>query len=106
VVTDWRQRERLFYGRAPLAIVPAQGFLPVFVWLIFSPRVAHATAWAAVVLPWMAVAEFVGVAKMLVQGCVERPFNLLTMLSLGALLALLVSASYTVLFLAALVQRM
>jgi hypothetical protein len=85
VVTDWRQRERLFYWRSPLAIVPAQGFLPAFVWLIFSPRVAHATAWAAVGFPLMAVAEFVGVAK-LVQGCLERPFNLPTMLSLGAML--------------------
>jgi len=102
---DWRQRERLFFWGAPLAIVPALGFLPAFVWLIFSPRVAHATAWAVVLFPLMAVAEFVGVTK-LVQGCVARPFNLLTMLSLGAMLVLLVIESYTGLFLAALVQRM
>ena len=102
---DWRQRERLFYWGAPLAIVPALGFLPGFVWLIFSPTVAHATACAVLLFPLMAVAEFVGVAK-LVHGCVERPFNLLTMLSLGAMLVLLVIASYTGLFLAALVQRM
>jgi hypothetical protein len=102
---EWRQRERFFYWGAPLAIVPALGFLLAFVWLIFSPRVAHATAWAVVLFPLMAVAEFVGVTK-LEQGCVARPFNLLTMLSLGAMLVLLVIASYTGLFLAALVQRM
>jgi hypothetical protein len=52
----------------------------------------------------MAVAEFVGVAKS-VQGCVAWPSDLLTMLSLGAILVLMI-ASYTGLFLAALVQRM
>jgi hypothetical protein len=102
---DWRQRERLFYWGAPLALIPALGFLPAFVWLIFSPRVPHATAWAVVSFPLMAVAEFVGVSR-LVRGCVERPFNLLTMLSLGAMLVLLVIATYTGLFLAALVERM
>jgi len=102
---EWRQRERLFYWGAPLAIVPALSILPAFVWLVFDPRVRHAMAWAAVLFPLLAVAEFVGVAK-LVRGCVERPFNLLTMLSLGAMLVLLVIASYTGLFLAALVQRM
>jgi hypothetical protein len=53
----------------------------------------------------MAAAEFVGVSK-LVRGCVERPFNLLTLLSAGALLVLLVIAAYTGMFLAALAQRM
>jgi len=81
-----------FTGARPQAIVPALGFLPGFVWLIFSPTVAHATAWAGLLFPWMAVAEFVGVAKM-VHGCAERPFHLLTMLSLGAMLVLLVIAS-------------
>lgn len=102
---EWRRRERLFYWGAPLAILPALGFLPMFVSLIFEPRVRHATAWAAVLFPAMAVAEVVGVAK-LVRGCVERPFNLLSLLSLGAMLVLLVIAAYTGMFLAALVQRM
>jgi hypothetical protein len=104
VALEWRQRERLSYWGAPLAIVPALGFLPAFVGLIFSPRVAHATAWAVVRFRLMAVAEFVGVAKS-VQGCVAWPSDLLTMLSLGAMLVLMI-ASYTGLFLAALVQRM
>jgi hypothetical protein len=37
---------------------------------------------------------------------VNRPFSLLTMLSFGALLVLLVIATYTGVFLAALAQRM
>jgi hypothetical protein len=102
---NWHQRERLFYWGAPLAIVPALAFLPLFVVLIFSPRVSHATVWAAVVFPMMAIAEFLGVYK-LARGCVERPFNLLSMLSFGAVLVLLVIVTYTGVFLAALVERM
>jgi len=37
---------------------------------------------------------------------VQRPFSLLTMLSFGALLVLLVIATYTGVFLSALVERM
>lgn len=102
---EWRERERLFYWGAPLAILPALAFLPAFVGLIFAPRVPHATACAAILFPLMGLTEFVGVAK-LVRGCVERPFNLLTMLCFGAMLVLLVIAAYTGMFLAALAQRM
>lgn len=102
---EWRQRERLFFWGAPLAILPALGFLPAFVTLVFSPRIRHATVVAAVLFPSMAVAEFVGVAK-LVRGCVERPFSLLTLLCFGAVLVLLVIAAYTGMFMAALAQRM
>jgi hypothetical protein len=41
-----------------------------------------------------------------VQACVQRPFNLLTLLSFGAMLVVLVIASYTGVLLAALVERM
>jgi hypothetical protein len=102
---NWRERERLFYWGAPLAIVPALAFLPAFVVLVFSPRVPHANAWAAILFPIMAVAEFLGVYK-LARGCVEQPFNLLTMLSFGAVLVLLVIVTYTAVFLVALVERM
>jgi len=102
---DWRARERLLYGGAPLAIVPALLFLPGFVMLIFSPQVAHAKMWAALLFPAMAVAEVTGVWK-LARNCVERPFNLLTMLSLGAMLILLVIVTYTGVFLMALAERM
>jgi hypothetical protein len=102
---NWRQRERLFYWGAPLAIVPALAFLPAFVFLVFSPTVPGARIWAAIVFPLLAGAELLGVYK-LARGCVERPFNLLTMLSFGAMLVLLVIVTYTGVFLGALVERM
>jgi hypothetical protein len=101
---EWRERERLFYWGSTLALVPAVAFLPAFVALVFHPTIRHAMLWAALLFPVMAVAEFFGVFK-LVQSCVQRPFTLLTMLSFGALLALLVIATYTGVFLAALAQR-
>lgn len=102
---NWRQRERLLYWGAPLALVPALAFLPAFVVLVFRPQVPHANAWAALLFAVMAVAEFLGVQK-LARGCVERPFNLLTMLSFGVVLVLLVILAYTGVFLGALAQRM
>ena len=102
---DWRERERLFYWGSALAILPALVFLPAFVALVFHPIIRHATVWAILLFPLMAIAEFLGVFK-LVQSCVQRPFHLLTILSFGALLVLLVIATYTGVFLAALVQRM
>jgi hypothetical protein len=102
---NWRQRERLFYWGAPLAILPALAFLPAFVVLVVSPRVPHARLWSVILFPCLAIAEFFGMYK-LARGCVERPFNLLTMLSLGAVLVVLVIATYTGVFLVALVERM
>jgi hypothetical protein len=102
---NWRERERLFYVGSVLAIVPGLVFLPAFVVLVFHPIIRHATAWALLLFPVLALAEFLGVFK-LGQACVERPFNLLTILSFGAMLVLLVIASYTGVFLAALAERM
>jgi hypothetical protein len=102
---NWRERERLFYWGSVLAIIPALIFLPAFVVLVFRPTIPHAAAWATLLFPVLAFAEFLGVFK-LVQGCVQRPFNLLTVLSFGAMLVLLVIATYTGVFLAALVERM
>lgn len=96
---SWRQRERWFYWGAPLAIGPALIFLPAFVSLVIEPRVKHAQLFSAVLFPVLAVLEFMGVQR-LARCCVERPFNLLTMLSFGAIVVLLVIALYTGLFLA------
>jgi hypothetical protein len=101
----WRQRERWVYWGAPLAIVPALAFLPLFVVLVVAPRTGHASVWAALLFPVMAVAEFVGIYN-LARGCVARPFNLLTMISFGAVLVLLVIATYTGVFMVALLDRM
>jgi hypothetical protein len=101
----WQDRQRLFYWGSSLALLPALAFLPTFVVLVFQPSVRHATAWAMLLFPVMAIAEFLGVFK-LVQSCVQRPFHLLTLLSFGAWFVLLVIATYTGLFLATLAQRM
>lgn len=102
---NWRERERLFYWGSALAIVPALVFLPAFVALVFHPTIRHATFCAVLLFPTLAVAEFVGIFK-LVRGCMARPFDLLTFLSFGAMFVLLVIATYTGVFLAALAQRM
>jgi hypothetical protein len=101
----WRERERLLYLGSAFSLIPALAILPAFVLLVFHPTTAHATAWAMIVFPALAAAEFFGVVR-LVQSCVARPFSLLTMLSFGALLVLLVIAAYTGVFLAALAERM
>jgi hypothetical protein len=97
---SWPQRERWFYWGAPLALGPALGFLPALVYLVIEPRVRHGPMIALGILPFAGVAEFFGV-RWLVMGAVARPFNLLSMLSSGALMILLVIAAYTGLFLAA-----
>ena len=102
---NWRERERLFYWGSALAIGPALAFLPAFVVLVFHPTIRHATVYAALLFPILAIAEFFGVFK-LVRGCVARPFDLLTFLCFGALFVLLVIATYTGVFLVALAQRM
>lgn len=40
----WQERERAFYIGAPLAIVPALGFLPAVMFLVVVPKIAHALA--------------------------------------------------------------
>lgn len=101
---SWRERERWFYWGAPLALGPALAFLPGLVYLVIEPRMKHGRLFAAVLLPFAGLAEFVGV-RWLVKGALERPFNLLSMLSAGALMILFVVAAYTGLFLAAFAGR-
>jgi len=101
----WKERERAFYVGAPLAIVPALGFLPAIMFLIVAPVIAHAPILAAFILPVFAVAGSVGLWKLAV-GAVERPFGILNALSAGALLVLLVIATYTGLFLAFVVVKL
>lgn len=97
---SWRERERWFYWGAPLALGPALAFLPGLVYLVIEPRVKHGPVIAAALLPLAGVAEFLG-ARWLIKGALERPFNLLSMLSAGALMILFVIAAYTGIFLAA-----
>jgi hypothetical protein len=95
----WKERERAFFIGAPLAIIPALGFLPAVMFLVVVPRVAHAGAIALVVLPMFALTSSYGLWKLAISA-VQRPFGILNALSFGALLVLLIIASYTGLFLA------
>ena len=95
----WKERERAFYFGAPLAIVPALGFLPAVMFLVVIPKVAHAAIIAAVLLPVLVVVGGFGLWK-LALGAVQKPFGILNALNVGALLVLLVIAGYTGLFLA------
>jgi len=100
----WKERERAFYIGAPLAIVPALGFLPAVMCLVVVPKVVHARLIALVLLPVLGLASSFGLWKLAISA-VQRPFGILNALSLGALLVLLIIASYTGLFLALITAR-
>jgi hypothetical protein len=94
-----KERERAFLIAAPLAIIPALCVLPAIVFLIIVPRVAHARVLALIVLPVCALLGSFGLWK-LATGAVQKPWGIFNVLSCGALLVLLIIASYTGLFLA------
>jgi len=100
----WKERERAFYIGAPLAIVPALGFLPAVMFLVVVPKVAHAQLFAILLLPMLAAIGSFGLWK-LAMGAVQRPFGILNALSFGALLVLLIIAGYTGIFLAIITAR-
>jgi len=97
---QWKDRQRLLFTGAPLAIVPALLFLPALAYLVITPAVRHSFVLAAMFFPVAAVAEAAGLYRV-VCCCVSRPFDLLTMFAAGTLIVLLVIAAYTGFFLAA-----
>jgi hypothetical protein len=96
---NWTERQRMFYIGAPLAVVPALAFLPVVVFLVVFPQVAHAGVIAAALLPVLAVAGGFGLWK-LALGAVQKPWGILNVFNVASLLVVLVIAGYTGLFLA------
>jgi len=101
----WKDRERAFYTGAPLAIIPALGFLPAVVFLVVNPVIAHAWTLAAIILPACALTSSIGLWKLAI-GAVQCPFGILNALNVAALLVLLVIAAYTGLFLAVLTLKL
>ena len=93
-----RQREKLFFRGAALAIVSALAFLPAFVFLILAPRLQHSYVLAGLALPVLVVLELWGLWK-LVRCCVQQVFDLLTVLAFGALVIVGAIAAYTGIFL-------
>lgn len=102
---DARERERALLIGAPLAIIPALCVLPAIVFLIIVPRVAHARVWALIALPACALTGSFGLWKLAI-GAVQKPWGIFNVLSVGALLVLLIIASYTGLFLALITVRL
>jgi hypothetical protein len=101
----WKERQRLVFVGAPLAIVPALAFLPALAYLLITPSLPHSMLLASIVFPLFAVCEVLGLVR-LVRCCVTRPFDLLTAFAFSALLVVLVIAAYTGLFLAAIAGKM
>jgi len=94
-----KERERDFLIGAPLAIIPALGFLPAVMFLIVFPRVAHGRAIGSLVVLACALVGSFGLWK-LALGAIQKPWGIFNVLNVGALLVLLVIAGYTGLFLA------
>jgi hypothetical protein len=101
----WKERQKLVFVGAPLAIVPALAFLPTLAYLVITPTMQHSTALAAVLFAVFGACEVLGLVR-LVRCCVTRPFDLITMFAFSALLVVLVIATYTGLFLAAIAGKM
>ena len=104
LITRWpamtaKERERAFLVGAPLAIIPALGFLPSVMFLIVFPRIAHGRLIGFLVVPVCALAGSFGLWK-LALGVVQKPWGIFNVLNVGALLVLLVIAGYTGVFLA------
>lgn len=95
----FHERERAFFVGAPLAIVPALCLLPATMFLLVAPVVAHGPQLAIAILPALALAGSIGLWKLAISA-VQRPFGILNALSVGALLVVLIIATYTGLFLA------
>ena len=94
-----KERERAFLIGAPLAIIPALGFLPAVMFLIVFPHIAHGRLIGSLVVLMCALAGSLGLWK-LALGAVQKPWGIFNVLNVGALLVLLVIAGYTGLFLA------
>jgi hypothetical protein len=101
----WRQRERLFFRGALLAIAPALALLPAVVFLLLTPRWPHSYAMAALMLPLLVFLELWGLLK-LVRCCVQQVFDLLTALAFGALVIVAAIAACTGMFLAVVAGKM
>jgi len=99
MILSAKERERAFLIGAPLAIIPALAFLPAVMFLIVFPRVAHGRLIGFIVVLACALLGSLGLWK-LALGAVQKPWGIFNVLNVGALLVLLVIASYTGLFLA------
>jgi len=100
-----KERERAFLIGAPLAILPALGFLPAVTFLIVFPRIEHGRLIGFFVVVVCALAGSFGLWK-LALGTVQKPWGIFNVLNVGVLLVLLVIAGYTGVFLAVITSKL
>lgn len=100
-----RERERALLIGAPLALIPALGFLPAVTFLVVFPRVAHGRLIGSILLPICALLGGIGLWNIAI-GTVERPWGIFNILNVGALMLVMVIAGYTGLFLALLTLKL
>src|SRR5581483_2255108 len=102
---DWKERQKMLFLGARLAIIKKLAFLPALTGLVLTPVFRHSRLVAGILFPMLSVCEVLGLVR-LARCCVSGRFDLLTTYAFSALLVLLVIATYTGLFLAAIAGRM
>ncbi len=96
--SPWQQRQHALVWGTLLTLPVALALVPVLIFLLLSPRFAHAQAVGFVLLAFITVSESVGVAKL--ARCLRGEFTILSALAFGALLLLFFMLMYTGIFLA------
>ena len=105
----WDRRDRVFLLGAPLALVPAAAFLPLFTYTMLAPSQMRATTQPAGALPGLLLQGLAFTALVFVQmaGSVLVGFastwgglRYVTLLAIPTFLLLLIIAAYTGMFFA------
>ena len=100
---DWERRDRIFLLGAPLALIPAVAFLPVFVFvflrsaLAMTPLSPNRLLWLALAFPVLVFAQVLGSILVGFAGFRVR-LDYVTFLAMATAVFLLIVASYTGLF--------
>ena len=101
----WHERQRYLFLGAPLTLAAGLAFLPAFTFLLISPVVQHAQAFAAILLPVLACLQVFGML-VVALACSLDNVDLITLLGFAVLILLLVISIYTGLFFASFAGRL
>ena len=93
----WERRNRIFLLGAPLALVPAVAFLPLFAFLLLSPSSGRIPLESAWIFPGLVFLEISGIV--LIGFASSRGgLRYVTLLAVAASLLLMMVAAYTGIF--------
>jgi hypothetical protein len=102
---DWERRDKVFLAGAPLAMVPAAAFLPLFAYLVIAPQLVGASPWSAAMIATLVFVQMLG--SVLVGFAAYRGgFSYVTLLAVATVGLLLAVAAYTGFFCAAFAFKM